>query len=151
MNTPPPQPDAIQILRDPAQAGIYRTDDDSACALFHSGPHAGFNVYRIDLGQARDVASLHHILGRALHFPDWYGSDWDGLRDCLTDMSWNEADGYLLIFQRTEVLQAADQPAFDTLLDILKDTVTTWRSHGVSFWTLFIGHHPELPHLEIHT
>jgi RNAse (barnase) inhibitor barstar len=151
MNTTPGPDDLVHVLRDPTRAGVYSTNDDCACTLYHAGPGAGFNVYRIDLGQAHDVASLHNILERSLHFPDWYGANWDALADCLTDMSWNEADGYLLILQRTEVLQATDQKAFDTLLEVLRDTVVAWRKQGVAFWTLFIGHHPELPLLEVHT
>ena len=35
--------------------------------------------------------------GKALYFPEWYGANLDALKDCLTDFSWREATGYVLI------------------------------------------------------
>jgi RNAse (barnase) inhibitor barstar len=143
--------DAVQVLRDPLRAGIYSADDDYACALYHAGPNAGFNVYRIDLGQARTTEAAHDILSRALHFPEWYGANWDALFDCLTDLSWNEADGYLIILQRTDVLQQYEPESVDKLLDLFADVIKRWQEHGTAFWVLLIGHHPTLPTLEIRT
>lgn len=151
MKIAPPSPDATQLLRTPEAAGIYQASDDAARALFQAGPAAGFNVYRIDLGQARDAKSLHHILARSLHFPDWYGANWDALADCLADMSWNEADGYLVFLQRTEILQHADPSSFDALMEILKDTVMAWQEQKVPFWGLLTGDHPGLPQLGVRT
>lgn len=142
--------DAAQVLRDVSRAGLYRADEDCACALYHAGPGTGFNVYRIDLGQAHDTESLHYVLSHSLHFPDWYGANWDGLADCLTDMSWNEADGYLLILQRTEPLQRGEPETFRMFLQILGEAAQSWREQGTSFWTLVISDDLQLPSLELH-
>jgi RNAse (barnase) inhibitor barstar len=144
-------PDAANLLRDVARAGLYSADEDCACSLYHAGPGAGFNVYRIDFGQVHDLESLHYVLSHSLHFPDWYGANWDGLTDCLTDMSWNEASGYLLILQRTDTLQRAHPEAFRTLMELLGDTARFWREQGTSFWTLIIGENIKLPQLEVHS
>lgn len=143
--------DAVQLLRDIPRAGLYSADEDCACSLYHAGPGTGFNVYRIDFGQVHDTESLHYVLSHSLHFPDWYGANWDGLADCLTDMSWNEADGYLLILQRTESLQRTAPEVFDMLMQILQETVQAWREQGTPFWTLIIGDNIKLPQLEVHT
>jgi len=151
MKISPLPTDAVQALRDPDRAGIYSADDDYACALYHAGPGAGFNVYRIDLGLAHTTEAAHNILSRALHFPDWYGSNWDALLDCLTDMSWNEADGYLVILQRTDVLQASEPESLEKLLDLFEEVIKRWKAQRTAFWVLLIGHHPKLPLLEIRT
>ncbi len=104
MKTTALPPDAAQLLRERAHAGVYQATDETASALFQAGPAAGFNVYRIDLAHAQDAKSLHRTLAKSLHFPDWYGANWDALADSLADISWNEADGYLLILQRAEIL-----------------------------------------------
>lgn len=144
-------PDAAQLLRDLDQANVYVTDDDTARALFHAGPSAGFNVYRIDLSQARTEQELLRILGKALHFPDWYGGNWDALADSLADMSWNEADGYLIIFQRSEVLRKNFPDAHATFVKLLQETVKSWQTQNVAFWVLFVGDHPDLPHVGVKT
>ncbi|GAB2881760.1 barstar family protein [Uliginosibacterium flavum] len=142
---------AVQLLRRPEIAGVYQATDDTARTLFQAGPAAGFNVYRIDLGKARNADSLHRILARGLHFPDWYGGNWDALADCLTDMSWNEADGYLLILVHAETLQAADPACFSSLLEVLNETVTAWQTQKISFCCLLTGTHTELPVLGVST
>ena len=151
MKIPPLPADAVQLLRKPEIAGVYQASDDTARALFQAGPAAGFNVYRIDLGKAHDADSLQRILARGLHFPDWYGGNWDALADCLTDMSWNEADGYLLILPRADVLQAADSACFASLLEVLKETVAAWQAQKICFCCLLTGNHPQLPVLGVRT
>lgn len=142
--------EALQRLRTPEIAGVYHATDDAARAFCQAAPAAGFTVYRIDLGKARNADTLHRILARALHFPDWYGGNWDALADCLTDMSWDEADGYLLILQHAEVLQAAEPASFETLLEVLKDSVTAWQAQNISFCCLLTGSHPERPVPGVH-
>lgn len=151
MSTPSPRPDATEMLGKPARAGLYACPEESARALFHAGPGVGLNAYRIDLGLADNASRLHHVLSHALHFPDWYGNNWDALTDCLTDMSWNEADGYLILIQRAEVLQRSDSESFATLIEILRETVAFWRDQNQPFWVLFIGDFPDLTQLEVHT
>ena len=149
MKASPFPPDAAQLLRAKDRAGVYVVEDDTARAMFQAGPAAGFNVYRIDLSQARTASELHRIFGKALHFPEWYGNNWDALADSLTDMSWNEADGYVLILQRSEVLEKNNPAAHQTLLQVLTDTVAAWQEQGVAFWVLFVGDFPALPSVSV--
>lgn len=151
MKLPPTVPDATQVLREPARAGLYACNESTAGALFQASAAAGCNVYRIDLGLVTDALSLHKVLARALHFPEWYGRNWDALADSLSDMSWNEADGYVLIFQRAEVLQASEPESFATLQDILQETIHFWHTQGLGFWVMFEGNFANCPTLELRT
>lgn len=107
-------------------------------------------MFRIDLAHAQDAKSLHRTLAKSLHFPDWYGANWDALADSLADMSWNEADGYLLILQRAEILQAADPACFEALLDVLKDTVMAWQAQKILLRRSARRPAPELSRLGVH-
>lgn len=151
MKLPPLVPDATQLLREPDRANLHACNESTASALFQSSAAAGCNAYRIDLGLVTDAAKLHKVLSRALHFPEWYGRNWDALADSLGDMSWSEADGYVLIFQRAEILQAAEPESFDKLLEILDESVNFWRTQGLGFWVLFVGDFPALSPLELRT
>ncbi|MDQ7990320.1 MAG: barstar family protein [Candidatus Dactylopiibacterium sp.] len=148
MKTPLPRPDAIDVLRQAGASGLYACSEEHARSFFQAGPAAGFNACRIDLGLAHDAARVHDILSRALHFPEWYGRNWDALADCLCDLSWEEADGYVLIFQRADSLQRSAPEAFATLLAVLADAAAFWRDEGVAFWVLFIGQFPQIGQLE---
>lgn len=146
MNALPTLPlDADDLLRHLDRAGVFASDEDSARTLYHAGPHAGYNVYRIDLGKAHNAEDVHRTFGKALHFPEWFGFNWDALADCLTDMSWNEADGYLVILQSIKALKISDPDALRTLISVLQDASAAWKAQHVPFWVLVIGDIPGLP------
>lgn len=133
------QLDAVTLLAREDEAGVYRADEDAARVAFNAAATLGYNAYRIDLGLATDKNSLLRFFGRSLHFPEWFGENWDALIDCLTDLSWEEADGYVLILQRTDVLREIDPPTIDTFYEVLRDAAATWRDMGVPMWVLIIS------------
>ncbi|MEC5400224.1 barstar family protein [Uliginosibacterium sp. H1] len=136
------------LLSDTARAGVYRGDDEAAHEAFRVAASLHYVVQRIDLIHATDAASTQALLGRALQFPDWYGHNWDALADCLSDMSWNEADGYVLILTQLGPLRAQDREAYDTLVDVLRDASESWREASTPFWVL-LPDGDELPALPL--
>ncbi|MDO6385012.1 barstar family protein [Uliginosibacterium sp. 31-12] len=148
MKTTSSLPTASELLFK-ADASLSACSADSARTMLQAAHTAGGKTYRIDLGTATDTTKLHHVLARALHFPDWYGHNWDALADCLSDMSWDEANTYVLALQRAEPLQTADPESFNTLVEILEDAVQVWHEQKIRFWVLLIGDFPELPRLEV--
>lgn len=133
----------------PARKTLHACGEDTAHRLIQAAQAAGHYVGEIDLDQAGDAAALHRILARTLDFPDWYGHNLDALADCLSDFSWHEADGYLLVFRRAELLQTQAPACFKDLLDILEDSVYFWRQQGVAFRVVLIGDFPQLPRLQV--
>ena len=80
----------LERLKDPARSGVYRATraDEVLDALQGSG----YAIARVDLRQP-----VFDAFSRALGFPDWFGRNWDALHDCLGDLSWLKAPGYVLI------------------------------------------------------
>lgn len=124
------------MLAQPRRAGVYAIDAEISRSAFAAASALHFNVWRVDLSQTRNARSLQSLLGRALHFPDWYGENWDALLDCLCDLSWCEAEGHVLILDNSRMLDKLDAMAFNTLLDVLRETSTTWQDSGLPFWAL---------------
>lgn len=140
-------PDTAQRLRDTRHAGLYACDEDLAHAFFQAANGAGLNAWRIDLGLADNAREVQRTLAHALDFPDWFGGNWDALADCLSDLSWHEADGLLLILTRCEHLQACDPASYALLIDLLHEVAMAWQLHNTPFWVLLTGNHPALPSL----
>lgn len=56
----------------------------------------GWRVATLDGAAIASREALLDACATALEFPGWYGRNWDALADCLRDLSWLPADGYLL-------------------------------------------------------
>ena len=82
----------------------------------------------------RDHAHAH--LARRLRLPVYYGNNLDALNDCLTDFSWHEAPGYVLLIRGADRLHA-DESAFAALNAVFADAADYWREDGVPFWVFY--------------
>lgn len=124
-------------LRDPTRSGVYRVR--SADDIEQETRNSTLDVVAIDA--ARDVFA---DIGRALEFPSWFGGNWDALEDSLSDLSWRQREGYVLIFRG---YPAGD--ALGILTDVLRSVAQYWAERGKPFFAVFIDpqKHLELPEL----
>ncbi|MBL8540406.1 MAG: barstar family protein [Betaproteobacteria bacterium] len=117
---------------------------EPAATLAAAAVARGFGVYRIDLGGIGDKAALMRHLQDALQFPEWFGRNWDALEDCLTDMSWHDDVGYVLLFAGGGTLRRHDKALFHTLVDVLKSAADYWRGAERPFWAFFLDLPPDV-------
>ena len=120
----------IERLQDPEKSGVYRASraDEIADAVRGSK----LNFARISIS---GKASLMQDIAKALGFPDWFGDNWDALEDCLTDLSWREAEGHVLVFEGFQFLPEDD---LGVLIDVLISAAEFWAGQGKPFFAVFI-------------
>ena len=118
----------LQRLQDPARSGVYRARRSDEIVDATRG--SALNVTRIVLPDG--TSPLPSIAG-ALTFPDWFGQNWDALEDCLSDLSWREAAGYVLMFENAV---AGDE--LGILTDVLAASAEFWKARGKPFFAVFI-------------
>ncbi|HEV8694743.1 MAG TPA: barstar family protein [Lysobacter sp.] len=128
--------DVREVLADPAQGGAYFVDARESDSLSEAASALEFSVTRIDLTGCRDKETVLDRIAQALHFPEWFGANFDALADSLGDLSWLPADGYLLLLEHADEWRQADDDNFATLLDILNEAAVNWGDYGVPFWAL---------------
>lgn len=119
----------LERLRDASRSGVYRAG--SADAILEAARGSRLDLATISLDGGKD-AQLKRIAA-ALGFPDWFGRNWDALEDCLTDLSWRDADGTVLVFSgftRNDEL--------GILLDVLASSAESWAGRGKPFFAVFI-------------
>ncbi len=137
------------IFRDPARSGVYRLPDTAAWVSQISAND--FAVWRVNLVKVRSKASLLAALAKALNLPDWFGHNLDALQDCLTDLSWRPAPGYVVVMENCEGVAASAAEAFETTLEVFRHAAHWWAGEQVPFW-VFVGglgeNQPGLPRLE---
>lgn len=74
-------------------------------ALIDEGIDAtGLKVLTVEASSLLTHDELLTTLGRVFDFPDYYGHNYDALDECLRDLSWLPAPGYVLRVRDTETL-----------------------------------------------
>jgi RNAse (barnase) inhibitor barstar len=124
------------LLRDPARSGVYRLPETAAWVSHISA--TDYAVWRVDLGKVRSKAGLLAALATTLEFPDWFGHNWDAVQDCLTDLSWRPAPGYVVVLENCGGLAASAPEAFATTLEVFRHAARWWADEHVPFW-VFVG------------
>jgi hypothetical protein len=63
-----------------------------------------------------------------LEFPDYFGQNWDALEECLADLEWLPAKGYVWCFTNAESILPDDEEEFATFLEVMSDAGEAWAS-----------------------
>ena len=124
------------VLSNAEWAGPHELPLGSLADLQAAAKNLGFPLAHIDLAQARDKDDLLAALAVALKLPEWFGHNWDALIDCLCDLSWKPAPGYLVFIEGHDALRAAHSVELNMLIEIFAEVADYWREEGVPFWTL---------------
>jgi RNAse (barnase) inhibitor barstar len=115
----------LERLRDPVRSGVYRVTRSDAI------DEAMRDAAQIDL---KDGDALRAI-AQALHFPDWFGGNWDALEDCLGDLSWRPGNGHVLVFRNWQALTSDN---LGVLIDVLRSSAEYWSGRGKPFFAVLI-------------
>ena len=109
---------------------------DATVAVCHVAGVLGLEAVRIDLAGCRDKGEFLARVAAALEFPDWFGGNWDAYFDCLVDLGWRPARGYVLVFENATAMRESAPEALDTSVAILDDAARAWAERGVPFVAL---------------
>jgi RNAse (barnase) inhibitor barstar len=96
----------------------------------------GSRTFQVDCGAIRSKRALLAQIGHALHFPDYFGLNWDALADCLTDLEWLHADGIVLVLTRAWALAARAPHEFAIALEVLQEAADYWAEENIPFVVL---------------
>ena len=81
----------------------------------------------------RTRSELFEEFAFALHFPDYFGRNWNALDECLADLSWLPAESYaLIVTSPSRVLEREPKSDLAEFLDVLVSTATSWARDRAS-------------------
>lgn len=118
-------------------AGIFRLNHEDLPALREAAKELGQAYFCVDLKNAHNVPGFIKALKRDLQFPDWFGGNLDAAYDCLTDLSWHPATGYVITLAASAPLRA-NPTSFAALNEILSCAVETWQARGIPFMVFYL-------------
>jgi RNAse (barnase) inhibitor barstar len=125
-------------LTRPGQNGVYYVGVNDLDRLAKTALKDELRVCRTDLAGCRDKDDLLQRMAVSLELPASFGDNWDALADCLRDLRWMPAWGYVLLFEHADELRSATEADFDILLGILDDAATFGSEHEVP-WFAFLS------------
>ena len=89
---------------------------------------SGYALTVIKGRHCKTPADLFVEFARALEFPDYFGHNWDALEECLVDLEWLPAKGYILLMTDAVHVLPNDDTEYQTFLEILRDAGEAWGS-----------------------
>ena len=124
-----------KIFRNQSHAGVYAVSGNVS-DIQRAARAAGHSIAKLDLKKAAGKSGLLRLIARELKFPKYFGQNWDALHDCLTDLSWHDANGHTLILLNAKTFAERHKEAFDTAIEIFKNAADHWRTRDKPFWVL---------------
>lgn len=123
-------------LKSAASSGVYNLPQTHRDSLKQAADKLGLPVLIADISACRKVTEALRQIGTVLHFPTWYGANFDALFDCLTDPDWQTGDGLILLIDGTDSLRQAESENFSTLVEVFQAAAETRRETGNPCWIL---------------
>ena len=124
------------LFADASRAGVHHLPHGVIDDLLTGAGASGCVVLRVDLARARNKDEMLAALGQGLRFPEWFGHNWDALTDCLLDMGWLPATGYVIILDHCDGIHGRAEEDFVKLMRVFQDSAESWREDGTPFWCL---------------
>jgi RNAse (barnase) inhibitor barstar len=132
--------EAIQSLLEDARGGVWFLPRPlEAKSLQAAAKRAGYAFFHLDGKNIERKEQLLNHVATVLHFPNHFGSNWDALEECLTDLEWVDGDGYLIYFDHIDGLLSAHPDQFATFVEIVRDAVESWKEDGEAMVVLLSG------------
>lgn len=134
--------ESIKAFLDRKHGGVYWLNSHAAPAdLEKSAKSAGYAFFHIEGQKLNKKEQFLNHATLAMHFPEYFGDNWDAFEDCLMDLSWVKGEKYLIVFDHTDVFAEHAPQHFDTLLEILKESAEFWQGQGKPMIALLRGKH----------
>jgi RNAse (barnase) inhibitor barstar len=125
-------------LTKPTQSGVYFVGVNDLDRLARTAARDELQVCRTDLAGCHAKDELLRRLAVSLQLPATFGHNWDALADCLRDLRWMPAWGYVLLFEHADELRQAAEADFNILLGILDDAATFGNDNDMP-WFAFLA------------
>ena len=112
-------------------SGVYRfasrakADQIQAEAAAHD-----WRCFYLDGSDIVDKASYLAACQAAFALPAYFGRNWDALEECLNDLAWAPAAGYIVLYDHAANFAEPDPANWGTALYILRDAAGNWGHAG---------------------
>lgn len=110
----------------------------------------GWQGFHIDGNKVACKEDFLQAGAAAMRFPAYFGRNWDAFEECVTDLAWTPAPGYVLLYDKMARFANAQPQDWATVRSILENSIDYWRKRDVPFFVLLRGtwwHGRDFPNL----
>lgn len=120
----------------PGRGGLHHLPATRRSAVELAAKKLHYSHRQLAIHQGMDIEAVLALIGEVLHFPDWYGANFDALYDCLTDPECLPGKDNILTIDGCEHMLTSDPVGYATLLEVFAAAIDDLRKTGVSLWVL---------------
>jgi RNAse (barnase) inhibitor barstar len=132
--------EALEALLEARKGGLWFLPSHlEARSVQSAAKKADYTFFHIDGKNITRKEQLLNAVATALRFQKSFGHNWDALEEALTDLEGNDAEGYLIYYDNIDGLLNAHPDQFETLVEILRDAVGSWKEDGSAMIVLLSG------------
>lgn len=128
------------ILSEAIPPGIYRLHSRAqASTIVQAAERHGWRGFYLDGRQIDDKATFLAASAAAMQFPSYFGHNWDAFEECVNDLAWVPASGYLLLYDAVARFATAQPAEWATARAILAGAAARWQARGTPMYVLLRG------------
>ena len=129
--------DWVTAFSSSVHSGVYSVDENRDSRVMKKAAlGSGLDYTNIDLKNVIDKGSFLMTAARALRFPAYFGMNWDAFYECLTDLSWKPATGYVIVFTNYRTVSDLMTAEGQIVSSIFEAAARQWQQKKVPFYII---------------
>jgi hypothetical protein len=116
---------------------VHFTSQENACEAIRSLGGSDIVVFDVDGSLIINEDELFAFLAAALKFPEYFGMNWDALDDCLRDLGWILAAGYVGVVSSADQVWREHPQLAGRLVSSWLVAAEQWAADGKPFHLIF--------------
>ena len=117
---------------------VHFTLPDKASSLKDQLASEGFLVKELDSSLIKDDESLFSSVSKDLGFPDYFGSNWDSMDECVSDLDLSSYSGVVLFCENASELWSGAAYSAGKFLTFWQSAAEIWGGEEKSFHLCFV-------------
>ncbi len=85
-----------------------------------------YEFVHIDGGKCITIDELFTEFFLKFKFPDYFGYNWPAFDECINDLNWLPADGYVVLISNVAKILPNNNQDFETFIKIFINTINEW-------------------------
>jgi RNAse (barnase) inhibitor barstar len=133
---------AIASILEAHKGGVWYLPSAELRSVQSVAKKANYAFFHIDGKTIERKEQLMNHVATSLHLPKTFGHNWDALEECLIELDEGDHDGFVILYDHIDGLLAAHPDQFETLVEILRDAVGSWKEDDTAMVVLLAGGKP---------